>query len=368
MTDEGADRELSPAREDVGSGPHRTVRIPKLMRLVRGPAAVLESLAELTGPGDRLLVAHSGGRSATGYGATLTASAAANGWRTVEVLVTSNDEASVQRVTDAIARTTPRYVIGVGGGRVVDVAKLGAARTGTEVITIPTQFASDAICSPIAIVRDAAGAQLSLGARMPIGIVTDLDVVDRAPRATWRAGLGDLVSNVSAVRDWRLAHARWAEPFDDFACLTAEAAALSVVSDQASLDDAEYRQSLIRGLILSGIAMEMAGSSRPASGSEHLISHALDGLLASPHPHGLQVAVGTIAAGLLRGDDISRLVNFYRRVGLPVRPDELGIDVETLVAAVRGGPATRPGRRTMLDSIDDEAIQRLRDGYQTLVD
>jgi len=336
------------------------------MRLVRGPDAVLAALAELIAPPGRLLFVHRGQRSGTGYGPRLADRARAAGYVTFEVPIEGNDDARVILVAAEIERTRPDEVVGVGGGRVVDAAKLAAARTGADVVTIPTQMASDAICSPVAIVLDSQGVQQSVGARMPSAIVADMDVVDSAPRATWLAGLGDLVSNLSAVRDWRLAHESAGEPFDDFAALTSEAAALSVVEDDASLDDADYRQKLIRGLILSGIAMEMAGSSRPASGSEHLVSHALDGILQRPRAHGLQVAVGTIAAGLLRGDDVRRLVGFYRHVGLPVTPDDLGITVDDLLAAVRTGPATRPGRRTVLDGLDARSIDALPARYAEL--
>ena len=186
----------------------------------------------------------------------------------------------------------------------------------------------------------------------------------RRPRGPGCRALGDLVSNLSAVRDWRLAHDRRAEEFDDFASLTSEAAALSVIEDDADITEDDYRQKLIRGLILSGIAMEMAGSSRPASGSEHLISHALDQILARPRAHGLQVAVGAIAAGVLRGEDARRMVAFYRHVGLPVVPADLDISIDDFMDAVRRGPSTRPGRSTCLDDVDETDLARLRQTYE----
>jgi glycerol-1-phosphate dehydrogenase [NAD(P)+] len=348
----------------IPAAPHRTIRIPRLMRMVRGPDAVMASLAELVELDHRLLIVHSGGRSATGYGALIADRARTLGYVTSDCTVDANSEASVVKVTASIDAFRPDFILGVGGGRVADVAKLAAARRGSEVVTIPTQLASDAICSPVAIIADAAGREQSVGARMPIAIVVDLDVVDSAPAMTWRAGLGDLVSNLSAVRDWRLAHETRGEAFDDFACLTSEAAALSVIEDDADLAQEDYRQKLIRGLILSGLAMEMAGSSRPASGSEHLISHALDRILDRPHAHGLQVAVGAIAAGILRGQDDTRLIAFYRRVGLPVVPADLGIALDDFMEAVRLGPTTRPGRTTCLDDAGEPEIGRLREAYE----
>jgi glycerol-1-phosphate dehydrogenase [NAD(P)+] len=194
---------------------------------------------------------------------------------------------------------------------------------------------------------------------MPVGVVVDMDVLDSAPMESWRSGLGDLVSNLSAVSDWRLAHATRGEAIDDFACLTSEAAAWSVVEDDADLADAAFRRKLIRGLILSGIAMEMAGSSRPASGGEHLISHALDRTLAAPRLHGLQVALGTIAAYVLRDDAADRLVAFHRHVGLPVHPRDLDLGVDDMIDAIRCGPDTRPGRSTVLDRVTDRDVERL---------
>lgn len=341
-------------------GAHRSIRIPRILRLLRGPAAAVAALAEIGTSGERLLVVHSGPRSATGYGGRLAEAARAAGFRIEECLVERNDGPAVGAVRAAIAAGRPDHVLGVGGGRVLDVAKLAAADRGVDVVIVPTQLASDAVCSPVAVILDAAGGRESVGARMPSAVIVDLDVTDSAPPASWLAGLGDLVSNLSAVRDWRAAHARRGEAMDDFACLTSEAAALSVVEDDADLADPDYRQKLIRGLILSGIAMEMAGSSRPASGSEHLVSHALDRILEQPRAHGLQVAVATIAAGILRGDDDRRLVRFYRRMGLPLVPNDLGIGLDEFLAAVRLGPSTRPGRTSVLDDVGEADLARLR--------
>jgi glycerol-1-phosphate dehydrogenase [NAD(P)+] len=350
----------------TASAPHRHVRIPRMLRMVSGIEAACEALVELAAErGGSVSLVHSGAASATGYGSALAGRLAVAGVTVREVVVTTNDEPSVEAVREAVLRDRAELVVGVGGGRLVDVAKLAAARSGVDFVSAPTQAASDGICSPVAVILDGAGVPRSVGAGIPIGIVVDMDVLRSAPVATWLSGLGDLVSNLSAVRDWRLAHSVVGEPIDDFACLTAEAAAGSVVDDDATLDDADYRATLVRGLILSGIAMEMSGSSRPASGSEHLISHALDALLPVRRAHGLQVALGTIAAYVLRDEPCERLVAFYRRVGLPVVPGDLGIDVETFMEAVTHGRATRPGRWTALDRLTPADIGRLRDAYAT---
>lgn len=344
----------------------RRVRIPRLLRVVDGVAAAADALGELTGGRDgQFLVVHTGPRSRTRYGNRLVAAAREKGHRVAECIVETNAAASVEAVARHIRADRPAFVIGAGGGRVVDVAKLAAAHEEVEFVSVPTQASSDGICSPVAVIISADGKPQSLGARIPAGIVVDMAILGSAPPDTWRSGLGDLVSNISAVRDWRYAHELRGEPLDDFACLTSEAAALSVVEDDANLESREYRQKLIRGLILSGIAMEMAASSRPASGSEHLVSHALDELLDRPHLHGLQVAIGTIAACLLRGDDCRRLVAFFRRTGLPVTPADLGISLDLFLAAVRRGPQTRPDRWTMLQQVEESDLVKLRDAYRS---
>ena len=347
------------------SPPQRSVPIPRLLRLVTGIGAVVDALEELsTDSAERLLAVHTGPRSGSGYATRLISLAGSRGVVLDECVVDANTMASVDHVCRLIDRAQPRYVIGIGGGRIIDVAKLAAARSNTDFVSIPTQASSDGLCSPVAVIVSADGRPNSVGARIPTGLVVDMEALRSAPPQTWRSGLGDLVSNVSAVRDWRDAHEDRSESIDEFACLTSEAAALSVVSEGADLADVGYQSKLVRGLILSGIAMEMAGSSRPSSGSEHLISHALDRLLDRPHLHGLQVAVATIATTILRGEDASWLVEFYSRVGLPATPAELGISTDTFMESIRLGPSTRPGRSTLLDDIDDEDLATLEAIYE----
>ena len=342
---------------------HRSIRIPRLLRIVQGVPSAVGSLADLMRQPTRYLVVHSGAASVTGYGARFMGEGRRIGLDVEEFVAAGNSDASVQAVTQAIDAVRPGVVVGVGGGRLVDVAKLAAAEKTADFVSVPTQASSDGICSPVAVIHSADGRPRSLGARMPIGIVVDMDELRSAPLDTWRSGLGDLVSNLSAVRDWRMAHAVHGEPIDDFACLTAEAAAGSVIQNDADLTERGFQERLIRGLILSGIAMEMSGSSRPASGSEHLISHALDSILDRPRHHGLQVALATIAAYVLRDEPCDDIVRFFRITGLPVLPRDLGISTEEFMSAVRDGRSTRPDRWTVLDMVGETEFRRLRDLY-----
>ena len=342
----------------------RSIRVPQVLRLIRSPEAAVQALSEFCqAASPQCLLIHSGDASGTGYGGTVAREAKRVGIDVDECVVRRNDYASVADAVAVIEASNLDMVIGVGGGRVVDVAKLAAARCDLPYVAMPTQAASDGICSPVAVIVRMDGRPESVAARIPAAVIVDMDVLGQAPLESWRSGLGDLVSNLSAVLDWRTAEEQAGEEVDDFACLTAEAAALSVVRDDADLTDPSYQQLLVRGLILSGIAMEMAGSSRPASGSEHLISHALDRMLDQPRAHGLQVALATVATAVLRGAPVRDLIRFYRGVGLPVSPSDLGISVDAFLAALDAAPSTRPGRWTMLDRVTARERAELKAWY-----
>jgi glycerol-1-phosphate dehydrogenase [NAD(P)+] len=345
---------------EVGAPSHRAIRLPSLLRVVRGTAATSAAILDSGLQTRAILVVHSGAASGTGYGAAVAGRMGLDGSLVTQLVVTGPPATAVGAVSGAIDLARPDLVVGVGGGLVTDVAKLASARVDVPFVCVPTQASSDGMCSPVAVIPGPDGRPQSLGARIPSGVVVDMEVLGRAPRMTWLSGLGDLVSNLSAVRDWRWAHRQFGEPVDDFACLTAEAAALAMIEEAVDIDDPEYREKLVRSLILSGVAMEMAGSSRPASGTEHLISHALDATSPVRRLHGLQVALATPLAYVLRGESAADLLGFYRSVGLPVVPAELGLSVDDVVAAARQGPATRPGRRTILDTFDADAEARLR--------
>jgi glycerol-1-phosphate dehydrogenase [NAD(P)+] len=243
-------------------------------------------------------------------------------------------------------------ILAVGGGKVVDVAKLAAKRAGATLIVIPTAVAHDGISSPIASLQDDSGNKQSVGAVMPAGILVDSDIVGAAPTDTLRAGIGDLVSNLTAVLDWRLASERRKEDFDEFAASLAKCAALPVLR-MASLPSGRDVAELARGLVLSGLAMAVAGTSRPCSGAEHLVSHSLDGRLGSlARMHGLQVAVSTLVMAAAHGRHLSELRQAYRRLGLPIHPCEIGLSVDDLADAVLAAPSIRPERYTVLNELD----------------
>ena len=190
-----------------------------------------------------------------------------------------------------------RALVAIGGGRAVDLAKHVASIAGLPFVAVPTSLFHDGFASPMASLKTANGRR-SIPCRPPAAVIVDTAVCLDAPAPLWLSGVGDVVAKVTAVCDWKLAfHAR-GEPVNDLAVLLSDAT-VSQLSARP-VRDLEGTLALATALLLNGVAMSIAGSSRPASGSEHLISHALDQISARPRLHGLQVGVATYVVSLLQ--------------------------------------------------------------------
>ena len=269
-------------------------------------------------------------------------------------------------VTLADAMRGKRYdaVVGLGGGKIIDATKYAAARVGLPLVAVATNLSHDGICSPISTLDNDNG-RGSYGVPGPIAVVVDLDIVGEAPDRFVRAGIGDAVSNLSALADWELSHRETGERIDGLAAAMARGAGEAVLRHPGDIADDAFLTVLAEGLVLSGIAMSISGDSRPSSGACHEISHAFDLL----HPrraaaHGEQCGLGAAFAMHLRGarEESALIAQALRRHGLPVLPEEIGFTPEEFTEAVRFAPQTRPGRYTILEHLDLSAPE-IRDAY-----
>jgi glycerol-1-phosphate dehydrogenase [NAD(P)+] len=265
-----------------------------------------------------------------------------------------------------VKRSGADAIIAVGGGRCLDVAKLAAARAGVVMVAVPTQLSHDGICSPVAVVPNETGRTESVGAVAPRGVFVSIPTVTKAPPKTIAAGLGDLLANPLALRDWALASERGLTDIDE------RAWGLSVQSYERiephldgdptkPVDREDLMRELADALVLSGMAMICAGTSRPASGGEHEISHAIDYLHGGRAMHGAQVAFGSIISVALYGENTDAYRARLRRLGLPQHPSDLGLTPEELVAVLLEAPETRAGRFTILEDadLDEDAARAL---------
>ena len=245
--------------------------------------------------------------------------------------------------------TTTHAIIGVGGGKALDVAKYVAFLAHLPYFAVPTSLSNDGFCSPQSSLT-VDNRRRSLPAAIPFGVVVDTEVCLRAPEILWLSGVGDLAAKLTAVADWKLAFHVQGTPVDDFAALLSDATVFQFIA--RPVRDAEGVKLLGSALMLNGIAMAICGSSRPASGSEHLISHALDSLGAHPRLHGLQVGVATYLVSCLQAQNTELIDSLFEATGFwlaiaadPFRRSEW-------IEAARMAPTVKQGFYTVLSARD----------------
>ncbi|MFG2101367.1 3-dehydroquinate synthase [Micromonospora sp. S4605] len=266
---------------------------------------------------------------------------------------------------DRLRRRQYDAVVGIGGGKTIDTAKYAATRYGIPMVTVATSLANDGIASPTASL-DHEGGKGSYGVHIPIAVMVDLDFVETGPDRQTQAGIGDAVSNLNACADWELAHEVRGEPIDGLAVTLARTGAEALLNHPGKITDDGFLTTLAEALILGGIASSVCGSTRPASGGDHEISHAIDRLYPGTGSHGEQVGLGALFCTFLRGDldRFGRLARCLHRHGLATTPTELGLTDEQFAEAVQFAPATRPDRYTILEHLamtPTETRERLAD-------
>ncbi|MDH6223339.1 MULTISPECIES: iron-containing alcohol dehydrogenase family protein [Streptomyces] len=255
-------------------------------------------------------------------------------------------------------------VVGLGGGKIIDCAKFAAARVGLPLVAVPTNLAHDGLCSPVATLDNDAG-RGSYGVPNPIAVVIDLDIIREAPGRFVRSGIGDAISNISAVADWELAHRVKGEKIDGLAAAIARQAGEAVLRHPGGIEENGFLQVLAEALALSGIAMSVSGDSRPCSGACHEINHAFDILFPRrAASHGEQCGLGAAFAMHLRGatEEAGQMAEVLRRHALPVLAEDIGFSAEEFVKVVEFAPETRPGRYTILEHLDLRTDQ-IKDAY-----
>ena len=161
---------------------------------------------------------------------------------------------SVESATDLRARLRTGFfdaVVGIGGGRTLDTAKHAAALSGLPMVSVATSLAHDGIASLVSSLEEH-GRKASFGVQMPIAVIVDLDYVRASDPKMRRSGIGDVISNLSAIADWWLAAQERAEPVDGLAVTFARTAATAVLHRQDGIEDDDFLIALAEALVLSG--------------------------------------------------------------------------------------------------------------------
>ncbi len=256
-------------------------------------------------------------------------------------------------------RLKTRYdaVVAVGGGKIIDTVKYAATQQGMPMVAVATSLAHDGLASPVSTL-ERGGTWPSYGVHIPIAVVVDLALVARSPLHQIRSGIGDALSNLSACADWELSHVESGEPLDGLALALARTGAEAVLHHPGKATDEDFLATLAQALILGGVSMAVAGSSRPCSGACHEITHALRELHPRVASHGIGAGLGALFATYLRtrysdghNDTFVRLNATFARHGLPRTPTDLGLTNAQFAAVVEHAPSTRPGRLTILEHL-----------------
>ncbi len=279
------------------------------------------------------------------------------------VVAPAPTEESVEEVQEKIRRFKPQVVLGVGGGRLIDVAKLSSAREGIPFISVPTAASHDGISSPVVSLKTAKKEALSVMAHPPIAIIADTSIIVKSPYRLTASGCGDIIAKYTAVRDWKLAHKLKNEYYGEYAANLALMGAKLITQNAEDIrrNTEEGLRVVLEALISCGVAMGIAGSSRPGSGSEHMFSHALDMVAPNPALHGEQCGVGTIMMAYLHGAKWRMIRDTLKTIGAPINAEELGIEPKYIIEALTIAHKVRPDRYTILgeNGLSREAAEKL---------
>ncbi len=207
-------------------------------------------------------------------------------------------------------------IVSVGSGTVNDLGKFAADRNGVDFWTMPTAPSMNGYTSGIAAIK-VKGVKRTLPAAPPRRIYVLPEVIQQAPLKLRLAGFCDVLAKVVSDIDWQCESLLASDSYCGLpsAMMASVEKSYSEYPEEIGRGEQSSVMGLFNGLLLSGVAMSLAGSSAPASGGEHLLSHFLDMRESmtgrEPELHGLQVGLGIILStacyrrlAQLEGDDL----------------------------------------------------------------
>ena len=262
-----------------------------------------------------------------------------------------NDAKSIKEIEKNVRKNKTNLLIGVGGGRSVDIAKMIAFNLDKPFVSIPTSASHDGIASPFVSVKGEK--PHSMVATAPLGVFVDVDVIKRAPKKLLASGCGDLIAKITAVHDWQLGNSKTGEYYGRYSAHLALMSAKILIenSSRFAKKGPDVRE-IVEALISAGVASCIAGSSRPCSGAEHLFSHAVDKLEPGVGLHGEKCGIGAIMIAKLQGQDWKNIVKTLKAVGAPTTAKEIGLKSNILAKALTIAQSLRPERYTILNQVN----------------
>ena len=269
------------------------------------------------------------------------------------LLVKTMTPKDISDIENQIKELNPQVLFGVGGGTIIDAAKVSSKSQNIPFISVPTTVSHDGIASPLASIKGS-DKPFSVMAQAPMAIIADTEVISQAPWRFVTSGCGDVIAKFTAVKDWKLAHQEKNEYYGEYAASLALMSAKLVIANAKLIvnHEDEGLRVLLEALISCGVAMSIAGSSRPCSGSEHLFSHALDIVNSRHAMHGEQCGVGSILTAYLYHANWQRIRNSLKLIGAPTTAKELGVSDGDVIKALEAAARIRPERYTILQKLN----------------
>jgi glycerol-1-phosphate dehydrogenase [NAD(P)+] len=262
-----------------------------------------------------------------------------------------NQIESLNQIQKDVKKDNSDLIVGIGGGRSVDSAKMISYNLGKPFVSLPTAASHDGMASPFVSVKS--DKPHSIVASAPLGVFVDIDVIRKAPQKLLASGCGDLIANIIAVRDWQLGHEKTGEYYGRYS------ADLALMSAKMVMENSKYyakngldARVIVEALISAGVASCIAGSSRPCSGAEHLFSHALDKIAPGKGLHGEKCGIGSIMMAKLQGQDWKKIVQTLKDVGAPTSAKQIGLKSDEVITALTIAQGLRPERYTILKEIE----------------
>ncbi|MDX5474635.1 MAG: iron-containing alcohol dehydrogenase family protein [Bacillaceae bacterium] len=239
-------------------------------------------------------------------------------------------------------------VVAMGGGAVVDYGKYIAWSKKLPFISIPTSASNDGFassnCSLIVNSK-----KTTVPAKVPFGIIVDLSIIEQAPEKFILSGVGDLMSNMTALVDWEFEEKHGVGAVNAFAAMLSKKALNSFVrTPMTDIKHPIFLKELVSSMTMGGIATDISGNSNPISGSEHLISHALDKISTDPNMHGIQVGIATYIMANIQGHRQERVRKVFERTGFFEYVQTLKLVKEEYMEAIHLAPQIKPNRYTFL--------------------
>lgn len=260
----------------------------------------------------------------------------------------NNDETSIAKIQKDVKKDKSDLIIGTGGGRSVDIAKIISFNLQKPFVSVPTAASHDGIASPFVSIRG--DKPHSVVASAPLGVFVDIDVIKRAPKKLLASGCGDLIAKITAVRDWEIGRDKTGEYFGRYSANLASMSAKILLEASENKKIPNVRET-VEALISAGVASCIAGSSRPCSGAEHLFSHALDKIAPGIGLHGEKCGIGAIMMAKLQGQDWKKITKTLKNVGAPTTAKELGLTQNMITSALVMAQSLRPERYTILKEV-----------------